>query len=98
MLMKSLTAATRNGVFQACFFTRRRQDQACSRAPRGHRLRLPKKIRLQTLAAATSRNTAVSKSEPPRTTPHSCLRELPSLLTHPPTPRSTFIGDKPLLR
>lgn len=34
---------------------------------------------LQTFAAATAQDTSVSKSEPPRTTPHSCLREpLPS--------------------
>ncbi|CAN6886805.1 unnamed protein product, partial [Brassica oleracea] len=49
------------------------------------------------LRAITAQDTAVSKFEPPRTTPHSCLREPPSLLTHRPTSRSTFIGDKPLL-
>ncbi|WZZ84605.1 hypothetical protein YC2023_113184 [Brassica napus] len=35
------------------------------RSSRGHIHRLPKKIRLQTLAAATAQDTAVSKSKPP---------------------------------
>ncbi|CAN7116201.1 unnamed protein product, partial [Brassica rapa subsp. narinosa] len=92
-----ITAATRNGVVQARFFTRRRHDQAYSGAPRGHRCWLPKNIRLQTLAPPLLK-TPLSQSLNHTNYPSLMSEGTAIPFNTSTTPRSTFIGDKPQLR